>query len=88
MVRSGLLAALAEIEARTGRPEEAVKILRQLLTGPTVTRVNDSQISLVARERTKLGQHAWKPLPCIEPGTMALTLKISYAEVRVGSGAQ
>jgi TolB-like protein/Tfp pilus assembly protein PilF/predicted Ser/Thr protein kinase len=32
---SGLLAALAEIEARTGRPEEAVKILRQLLTAPT-----------------------------------------------------
>jgi serine/threonine protein kinase/tetratricopeptide (TPR) repeat protein len=31
---SGLLAALAEIEARTGRPEEAVKILRQLLTVP------------------------------------------------------
>jgi eukaryotic-like serine/threonine-protein kinase len=29
-----LLAALAEIEARTGRPEEAVKILRQLLTAP------------------------------------------------------
>jgi hypothetical protein len=29
-----LLAALAEIEARTGRPEEAVKILRQLLTVP------------------------------------------------------
>jgi hypothetical protein len=26
---------LAEIEARTGRPEEAVKILRQLLTAPT-----------------------------------------------------
>jgi len=35
LVRSGLLAALAEIEARTGRPEEAVKILRQLLTAPT-----------------------------------------------------
>jgi Tfp pilus assembly protein PilF len=30
-----LLAALAEIEARTGRPEEAVKILRHLLTAPT-----------------------------------------------------
>lgn len=29
-----LLAALAEIEARAGRPEEAVKILRQLLTAP------------------------------------------------------
>ena len=29
-----LLAALAEIEARTGMPEEAVKILRQLLTVP------------------------------------------------------
>jgi serine/threonine protein kinase/Tfp pilus assembly protein PilF len=29
-----LLAALAEIEARTGRPEEAVKILHQLLTVP------------------------------------------------------
>jgi Flp pilus assembly protein TadD len=29
-----LLAALGEIEARTGRPEEAVKILRQLLTAP------------------------------------------------------
>lgn len=29
-----LLVALAEIEARTGRPEEAVKILRQLLTAP------------------------------------------------------
>jgi serine/threonine protein kinase/tetratricopeptide (TPR) repeat protein len=29
-----LLAALAEIEARIGRPEEAVKILRQLLTVP------------------------------------------------------
>jgi len=29
-----LLAALAEIEARTGRPEEAVNILRQLLTAP------------------------------------------------------
>src|SRR5262249_24918726 len=28
------LAALAEIEARTGRPEEAVKILRQLITAP------------------------------------------------------
>ena len=35
MVRFGLLAALAEIEVRTGRPEEAVKILRQLLTAPT-----------------------------------------------------
>jgi TolB-like protein/Tfp pilus assembly protein PilF len=31
---SRLLAALGEIEARTGRPEEAVKILRQLLTAP------------------------------------------------------
>jgi Flp pilus assembly protein TadD len=30
-----LLAALAEIEARTGRPEEAVEMLRQLLTAPT-----------------------------------------------------
>ena len=29
-----LLAGLAEIEARTGRPEEAVKILRQLITAP------------------------------------------------------
>jgi len=28
------LAALAQIEARTGSPEEAVKILRQLLTVP------------------------------------------------------
>jgi TolB-like protein/Flp pilus assembly protein TadD len=28
------LAGLAEIEARTGRPEEAVKILRQLITAP------------------------------------------------------
>jgi TolB-like protein len=28
------LAALAEIEARTGHPEEAVKILRQLITAP------------------------------------------------------
>jgi tetratricopeptide (TPR) repeat protein len=31
----GLLVALAEIEARTGRPEEAVEMLRQLLTAPT-----------------------------------------------------
>jgi serine/threonine-protein kinase len=30
-----LLTALAEIEARTGRPEEAVEMLRQLLTAPT-----------------------------------------------------
>jgi TolB-like protein/cytochrome c-type biogenesis protein CcmH/NrfG len=29
-----LLAGLAEIEARTGKPEEAVKILRQLITAP------------------------------------------------------
>jgi hypothetical protein len=28
------LAGLAEIEARTGHPEEAVKILRQLITFP------------------------------------------------------
>jgi tetratricopeptide (TPR) repeat protein len=28
------LAGLAEIEARTGKPEEAVKILRQLITAP------------------------------------------------------
>jgi hypothetical protein len=27
-------AGLAEIEARTGKPEEAVKILRQLITAP------------------------------------------------------
>jgi len=30
-----LVCALAQIEARTGRPEEAVKILRQLLTAPS-----------------------------------------------------
>jgi tetratricopeptide (TPR) repeat protein len=29
-----LLAGLAEIEARTGKPEEAVKIVRQLITAP------------------------------------------------------
>ncbi len=28
------LAGLAEIEARTGKPEDAVKILRQLITAP------------------------------------------------------
>jgi hypothetical protein len=28
------LAGLAEIEARTGHPEEAVKIIRQLITAP------------------------------------------------------
>jgi hypothetical protein len=28
------LAGLAEIEARTGKPDEAVKILRQLITAP------------------------------------------------------
>jgi hypothetical protein len=31
---SFVLAGLAEIEARTGRAEEAIKILRQLITAP------------------------------------------------------
>src|SRR6266498_3136751 len=41
-----LLAALAEIEARTGRPEEAVKILRQLLTAPTGSALSIARLKI------------------------------------------
>ncbi len=41
-----LLAALAEIEARTGRPEEAVKILRQLLTAPTGSAISIARLKI------------------------------------------
>src|SRR6266542_3358629 len=41
-----LHAALAEIEARTGRPEEAVKILRQLLTAPTGSAISIARLKI------------------------------------------
>ena len=47
------LAGLAEIEARTGRTEEAVKILRQLITAPA------GQVVSVAR--LKIGP-VWDPI--------------------------
>jgi TolB-like protein/Tfp pilus assembly protein PilF len=40
------LAGLAEIEARTGRAEEAVKILRQLLTGPAGSFISIARLKI------------------------------------------
>ena len=40
------LARLAEIEARTGRPEEAVKILRQLITAPAGVVVSIARLKI------------------------------------------
>jgi tetratricopeptide (TPR) repeat protein len=41
-----LLAALAEIEARTGRAEDAVKILRQLITAPAGAVVSIARLKI------------------------------------------
>jgi len=42
----GALTALAEIEARTGRPEEAVKILRQLIAAPAGVSVSIARLKI------------------------------------------
>jgi TolB-like protein/Flp pilus assembly protein TadD len=56
------LAGLAEIEARTGRTEEAVKILRQLITAPA------GQVVSVARLKI---DPVWDPI-CDDPGFQKL----------------
>ena len=50
------LAGLAEIEARTGKPEEAVKILRQLITAPA------GQVVSIARLKI---DPVWDPIRII-----------------------
>ncbi len=43
---ASFLAALAEIEARTGKPDEAVKILRQLITAPAGGSVSIARLKI------------------------------------------
>src|SRR5207249_8810057 len=40
------LTGLAEIEARTGKPDEAVKILRQLIAGPSCGTVSIARLKI------------------------------------------
>jgi len=45
-VNPNFLAGLAEVEARTGHAEEAVKILRQLLTAPAGQDVSIARLKI------------------------------------------
>ena len=72
------LAGLAEIEARTGHPEEAVKILRQLITAPA------GQVVSIARLKI---DPVWDPIRN-DPGFQKLLsepepatdLQVAYSE--------